>query len=83
MLFSVTISTGSADELNSVRLDIGQAAPFTGTLYNEAADREINLALTENGEYEKALMAAVDARNRYKIWAMGSTVTTIILLILK
>ena len=82
-LFSVTISTGYADEINSVRLELGQQAPYSGTLYNEAADREINLALTENFEYEQALMKAVDDKNKYFFWAVGATGTAILLAIFR
>ncbi len=51
----MTTSIAYADEIRSVRLEQGDTAPFPGTLYNEAGDREINLVLLEAEEYEKAL----------------------------
>lgn len=81
MLSSVTISTVYAGEPNSVRLDIGDCATFPGTLYNYEADAEYNLVLIENEEYEKALWEAVDSRNKFFFWAIGGTVTTILLLL--
>ena len=79
----MTISTGYADEINSVRVNQGDIVPFDGTLYNPPADAEINIALTENFEYEQALMKAVDDKNKYFFWAIGATGTAILLAIFR
>jgi hypothetical protein len=81
MLSSVTTSISYAD-VNSVRLNAGEPAPFAGTLYNFEADAEINLALEENYEYELALMEAVGKKNAYMVWAIGATATTILFAII-
>lgn len=60
----VGVTTIRADEIDAIRLQVGDPAPWTGTLYNEPADREINLMLHEREECFVALEEEATRRRR-------------------